>query len=77
MSKNAISTLMEKKNFSLYCKKLHRLPKTIRSCDYKKVGKAAYDWFILQRSQQIPIHVNKRKLHSTTADEMQRFFFKI
>lgn len=29
--------------------------KKLRSCEYEEIDKAVYQWFILQRSQQIPI----------------------
>ena len=43
------------KNFYLHCKKPHRLAKRIHSCNYKKVDKAVYNWFVLRKSQKIPI----------------------
>ena len=31
-------------------------PKKLRGCQYEKVDRALFEWFVLQRSQDIPIY---------------------
>ena len=54
--KNAISTWMYHKE-KIFCalQETSLSTKKICSCNYKEVDKAVYDWFLLQRSQLIPI----------------------
>ena len=48
----------KQKDFSLYCKKLHHQTKNYVAVSYLqriRQGRAVWDWFILQISQQLPI----------------------
>ena len=56
MPKNTISTWIKnkEKNFQAL-EESAPSTKKLRGCQYKKVGQALFEWFVLQRSQNIPM----------------------
>ena len=56
MPKNTISTWSKNKEKVFQAlEESARSTKKSRGCEYKKVDKALFEWFVLQRSQNIPI----------------------
>ena len=54
--RNTISTWIKKKEkFFQAFEESAPSTKSLRVCQYKKVDKALFEWFVLQRSQNIPI----------------------
>ena len=54
--KNTISTwIKNKEKFFQALEESAPSTKKLRGCQYEKVDKALFDWFVLQRSQNIPI----------------------
>ena len=54
--KNTISTWIKNKEKSFQAlKESAPSTKKLRGCQYEKVKKALFEWFVLQRSQNIPI----------------------
>ena len=54
--KNIISTwIKNQENFFQALEECAPSIKKLRGCHYKKVDKALFEWFVLQRSQNIPI----------------------
>ena len=54
--KNTISTWIKNKEKSFEAlKESAPSTKKLRGCQYEKVKKALFEWFVLQRSQNIPI----------------------
>ena len=54
--KNTISTWIKNKEKAFQAlEESAPSTKKLRGCQYEKVGKALFEWFVLQRSQNIPI----------------------
>ena len=70
VSKNTISTWIKNKE-KMFQALEESAPSTkkLRGCQYEKVDKALFEWFVLQRSQNIPID-------GSMIQEKGRFFTK-
>ena len=68
VSKNTISTWIKNKE-KIFQALEESAPSTkkLRGCQYEKVDKALFEWFVLQRSQHIPIDgsmIQEKGLHN-------------